>query len=324
MFGFFIFYQFITMITKKTITKFDDDKNLWISIDEKTLYLFTDWASRKVLNEKLNKKTWRHWWEWIRVVYIWWDFKIRWEDISDYKSYNQATNQDMELKAAIDWLNILYENDLTDTFKKIVVVSDSSYVIDYRNVALFHRSKNWWKSRYWVPLVHKEQRKDFFKINQNFRKKWISVTWKWVKWHKENYFNKQADHSAVQWTISKNKIERWQRRWVRMPFLKKIKFDENIDINWEKWILIHITNYVNLWKWWKKYNCEIVSLNHEFFRYITYILTNQNISSQYIYKVDFANDNSHKIKQIINQYTKKEIKKQLIESWVSEDTFYKK
>ncbi len=323
MFGFFIFYQFITMTTKKTIVKFDDDKELWTTINEGVIYLFTDWASRKTLNEKLNKKTWRHGWEWIRIAYIWKDFKIRWEDISDYKSYNQATNQDMELKAVIDWLNLLYENELTNTFRKIIVVSDSSYVIDNRKTALFYWSKNWWKSRYWVPLVHKKQRKEFYKINQKFSQQWIKIIWKWVKWHKDNYFNKQADHSAVQWAISKSKIERWERRWVRRAFLKKLKFDDNININWEKWILIHITNHVNLWKWWKRYNCEIISPDHKFFRYIFYIRTNYNISSEYIYKVDFTDDNSHKIETIIEKYTKKEIKEMLLNYWVSNDVFYK-
>ena len=82
-------------------------------LDEDVLYLFTDWASRSVYNPQLNRKTWRYWGKGVWMVYLNEKWEEEEEDLSDNLSYKYATNQDMELQAAIDGLEFLRNKDLS-------------------------------------------------------------------------------------------------------------------------------------------------------------------------------------------------------------------
>ena len=282
-------------------------------IDEHILYLFTDWASRKIFNEKLKKKTWRYWWKWIWLVYI------------DDKYETRDTNNDMELGAVIDWLKYLSKNEIIDNYHKIIVATDSDYVYSNWNRALYHRSWKWWNNSSWFWLAHKKERKDFFKIYKELNKLWVYCSCERVKWHNWNEFNDKADKSAVKWAQSKNKVSAETRRWIRMPFLEELKFDDNIEINWSKWLLIHVTNYLWwLWKNRKRFICEIVNRKNPYFRYRFYINTNKSLSSEYIYNVDIWNDKFRHIIENINwKYSKKEIKDKMLKAGLWEEIFYK-
>gem|GEM_PF-2705325 len=56
--------------------------------------------------------------------------------MSDNLSYKYATNQDMELQAAIDGLEFLRNKDLS-IFKKIMIVTDSRFLFDNWKCSVF-------------------------------------------------------------------------------------------------------------------------------------------------------------------------------------------
>ena len=299
----------------------------WVEdINENILYLFTDWASRKVFNEKIKKRTWRYGWEWILLVYIDEKYELKKIDLSDYLSYVQYTNNDMELKAVVDWLKYLLQSELIQKYHKIIVATDSDYVCSNRDTAKYYRSRKWRKNSSWFWLVHKNLRKEFFKIVKSLSNLWVKSSPEWVKGHNGNEFNEMADQSARIWTCSKNKVPAQEGKWIRMPFLEVITFDNKIDINWRQWVLIHITNHVNLWHNWKRFNCEMVDWRNEYFRYRFYINTNKTLRSTYIYKVDISGKDKHRhiIENIIWKYSKQEIKEKMLKDWISEDVFYRK
>ena len=302
--------------------KLSPETDIWYDLDEDVLYLFTDGSSRKVFNKKYNRNTWRHWWEWARIAYIWIDYFIYWEDITEHISYDQATNQEMELKAVIDGLEYIINHDnFQKDFRKLVVVTDSEYV-----------HKNWkftrwkWQLRGWKTtnnnyVMNKKLRKKFEKVYWKIIKIFYSFDVDWVKWHSDTYFNNMADKSAVQSARSQYRVKQEPWRWVRANFLKSAGFVWNLDINWEKWLLIHVAGYKWSQKWWKRYNCEIVSCEHPYFCKRTRIYTNLSVSSEYIYRVNIANDNSHQIEKIIEKFSKQEIKDNLLKQWFNEEIF---
>ena len=52
----------------------------------------------------------------------------------------------MELQAVIEAMKlVLYEN--IEKFRKIVIVTDSSYVVDNGKFATYHRPQNGWKTK---------------------------------------------------------------------------------------------------------------------------------------------------------------------------------
>ena len=297
----------------------------WVEdINENILYLFTDWASHKVFNEKTKRKSWRYWWEWIWLIYIDDNYKTKELDLSDNLSYIQGTNNDMELKAVVDWLKYLLKSDLIQKYHKIIVVTDSDYVFSNRNIAKYYWSNKWWKNSSWFWLVHKDLRKDFFKTIKSLSNLWIRCNPERVKWHNGNEYNEKADQSAREWANSKNRIPAQKGKWIKMPFLEVINFDNKIDINWKQWLLIHITNHVNLWHNWKRYNCEMVDWENEYFRYRFYINTNKSLSSEYIYNVDIGNDKHRHIIEKVNwEFSKQEIKEKILKAWFGQEVFYK-
>ncbi len=298
----------------------------WVEdINQNILYLFTDWASRKVFNEKTKRKTWRYWWEWIWLVYIDNKYEIKKLDLSDNISYIQHTNNDMELKAFVDWLKYLSKSELIQTFHKIIVATDSDYVYSNRRNAIYNWSWNWWNNSSWFWLQHKRLRKEFYKIYKSLRGLWATFSCEWVKGHNGNEFNEMADKSARKWANSRNRFPAEKRRWVRMPLLKEIKFDDKIKVNWKKWLLIHVTNYSWVWKRWTRFICEVVDWNDEYFRYRFYINTNKPLSSEYVYNVDIWNDKyRHIITEVNWQFSKEEIKEKILEAGFWEEVFYKK
>ncbi len=302
--------------------KLPPETDIWYDLNENILYLFTDGSSRKVFNKKYNKKTGRHWWEWARIAYIWTDYFIYWEDITEYISYDQATNQEMELKAVIDGLEyIINNNHFQKDFRKLIVVTDSEYVHKNWKFTRWKRQSRGWKTINNNYIMNKKLRKKFEKVYWKIIKVFNSFDVDWVKWHSDTYFNNKADKSAVQSAISQNRVKQEPWRWVRANFLESAGFDWDLDIKWEKWLLIHVTSYKWAQKWWKRYNCEIVSCEHQYFCKRTRIYTNLSVSSAYIYKVNIADDNSHQIEKIIEKFSKQEIKEDILKHWFNEKVF---
>lgn len=295
----------------------------WIDVDEDILYLFTDWSSRPLWNEKLKRKTWRHWWKWVWLVYIGKKWKIYWEDISDFVSYDKATNNDMELNAVIDWLSYILKFWWLDKFKKIKIMTDSMFLVDNRKKSLYRWQANWWKTMQWNRVVHTPERKQFSKLFSKISKSWWRIEFFWVKWHEWTFFNEKADESAKEWTRSKTRVKDSWGKGERYFFLEKVWFDEKLPIFWEKNILIHSTNYRRLYKWQYRYEIEIVSPESKYFWYRTYVYTENVMSAELIYEVDIKNDNSYQIERMIAEYEKEEIIKKILNYWMSEDVFYK-
>ena len=290
-------------------------------IKENILYIFTDWSSRWVFSEVFKRKTWRHWWMGIWFVYIWNDFKIYWENHSDGLSYDKATNQEMELKAMVEWLTIAHDEWYDTKYDSIVVVTDSEFICKNRRNSLFKRPFNGWKTVQRNNVIHKDLRKKFNKIFPLIKKN-TSFNTDWVKWHSWIMFNEKADESAGKSARSKNRVAFWWWKSERFFFLEKVDFDKDLPIYWVKNILIHVSNSVYTHGQYR-FICEVVSPESKYFWYRTYIYTGDVMSAGVIYEVDIKNDNSYQIERIIAEYEKDEIREKILKYWKSEDVFYK-
>lgn len=286
-------------------------------MDENVLYIFTDGASRSVLNETLNRKTGRHWWKWIRFVHYDKDFNLVKEDKSNYVSYTQATNQDMELRASVDWLKLARGIDLSN-FRKICMVTDSKFIYDNWKCAIYwHREKPGVgrKTRFWDPVIHKEKRKELSKYRKEIYQICnIKTDFDRVKGHKDNEYNKLADKSAVKWAQSKNRIP-IKHTTVRSRFFKNSERSKEwyLKIHGQT-ILIHVSKYRYTRNKWILYNFEVVSPDSEYFMQTGWIWFNKKVlSSTDIYLVKIKDGKENHIEEIISTHTKEEIKNKYIE-----------
>lgn len=281
-------------------------------------YIFTDGASRSVFNKKLNKKTGRHGWKWIRFVYYNKEYELIEEDKSDSRSYTKATNQDMELWSCIDGLKLVHNEDLSN-FHKVMIVTDSMYIYkNWSNAFYWNRERKGWKTIYGDPVIHKKERKE---LNKYMRKIPIKIDFDRVKAHKDNEYNNKADKSAVKWAQNEKRILR-NNSWTRQRFFKdKTKVKSFLDVGWQK-ILIHTYFYRPLPKKRFRYNYEVVSRDNNLFRKTGWIFYDKwTLSSEYIYLVKIKNDWSNQIEKIINRYTKDKIRKKIINNWMDKTIF---
>jgi ribonuclease HI len=119
------------------------------------------------------------------------------EDVS-LPGYQSGTNQEMELQACIEALQML-RRGRTDVpiekFDKILIHTDSQYVVNYHKSALFEWQSNHWTTRDGVPVVNARLWNELIREMHKAGKR---VEFTWVKGHKDSPHNKAVDKLAKQ------------------------------------------------------------------------------------------------------------------------------
>ena len=102
-----------------------------------------------------------------------------------YGYNNETTNNRMELTAAIMSLSILDEKS------KVILYTDSKYLMDGINQWILKWKKNSWKTSNNKEVKNMDLWKKIDELNS-----YHSVEWNWVKGHSGNHGNDQADELA--------------------------------------------------------------------------------------------------------------------------------
>ena len=112
------------------------------------------------------------------------------------QGYRGATNNQMELQACIEALELLMRgrtNIDLDRFRKIIIKTDSMYVTDSYGRAMFGWSRNHWRTREGRPINNATQWKELLKRVKGTGKR---VEFRWVEGHRDSAHNKTADKLA--------------------------------------------------------------------------------------------------------------------------------
>ncbi len=117
------------------------------------------------------------------------------ERIQDFQftGYKNATNNQMELHACIVALKEAMKLDLSQNVTKVVIYSDSLYIVDNYKKAMFEWPRTRWLTRSGWPVLNADLWKKYVKCIKNIG---IRVEIKWVKGHSKNEHNKAADKLA--------------------------------------------------------------------------------------------------------------------------------
>lgn len=120
------------------------------------------------------------------------------EHVEDYPlpGTSQATNQQMELRASIEALHAVVTRraPIQDReYRRIVIWTDSQYVVDNYTRALLEWQSNKWMTRAGNPVANAPQWKELLKVAH---KTGLRVEFKWVKGHKHSAHNKAVDKLA--------------------------------------------------------------------------------------------------------------------------------
>lgn len=112
--------------------------------------------------------------------------------------YKAGTNQEMELQACIEALRLTRKGKTevpADRYDRILIHSDSRYVVDNVKTALYSWQSNGWQTRDGAPV---ENAKLWDQLVAEIFKAGKRVEFTWVKGHKDSEHNKAADRLAKQ------------------------------------------------------------------------------------------------------------------------------
>lgn len=113
----------------------------------------------------------------------------------DFPGYKNATSNEMELQACILGLREAIKLELPTNITRVVIQTDSFYVVDNYKKAMFQWPNTRWLTHTGRPVLNANLWKDLGRCIQKFR---MPVEIKWVKGHSKSKYNKLADKLARQ------------------------------------------------------------------------------------------------------------------------------
>ena len=111
----------------------------------------------------------------------------------DFAGYPNATNNQMELHACIVSLKEAIKLDLPSNIAKVVLHTDSRYVVDNYKKAMFEWPNTRWLTRHGRPVLNADLWKELVRCLRNMK---MMVEIEWVKGHSKNKHNKAVDKLA--------------------------------------------------------------------------------------------------------------------------------
>lgn len=262
------------------------ESNLYLNmnLDETALNIFTDGSSYS--NPRKGG---------IGILFVW--VNSTWyEETESHTSmgYKGATNNQMELQACIKALEIAHDEYEIDTYKKIVIYTDSSYVVEN-----FQKSQFIWPQQKWTllsgkPVLNAEQWKTLWKriskIYERYRKR---VEIKWVKWHAKNEHNKAVDKLAKQSAKISGKDK------ISIIRVRKRKFkEEKVSAGSVSMLGQRISIYIVTDEYLElpnifRYKYQVISRKSIFFKKIDFICSREMLNAWHSYVVRFNKDSKN-------------------------------
>ena len=208
----------------------------------------------------------------------------------DQSGYEGATNNQMELMAVIEGLRQASKQKIPISYDSIEVRTDSRYVVDNKNNAIYFWSKNKWLNRNGRPIENAQLWKELIKAikTNNCR-----VEIKWVKGHSKDMNNKAVDKLAKESArgflnppLTQIKLRRKKSKRTTRPGCIEMKGQR---------IAIHIISdeYLHIQRL-SKYRYEVLSKRSEFYENVDIIFSElHHLKSGHKYSVRLNSDSKN-------------------------------
>jgi ribonuclease HI len=212
------------------------------------------------------------------------------QEIHDVKhsGYAGATNNQMELYACIKGLEEAQKHPAFSSVNRIVIHTDSQYVINNRKTAFYSWSKNQWRNKYGRPVANAGLWRELLKIVKYSRK---YVDFYWVAGSVRNPHHKVAHKLAKQ--SAKNVIHPPLNVIKVRKKLSPMHIDPGCVRMENQRISIRIINdkYLNLQRCYQ-YEYEVISKKSPYYQRADIIFSDIMLDGGHCYSVRF-NDNQN-------------------------------
>lgn len=201
--------------------------------------------------------------------------------------YKGATNNMMELQAPILALREARRLGLSADKDKVVICTDSRYVVDNYKRALFEWPCNGWRSRVGRPIENADLWKDLTREIKSCSP--CHVEFRWVKGHARDPHNKAVDKQAK--ASAKQPLEKPLKQVsVRRKRTEKSAEIGSVRMEGQTMCIRGITcEYLHLQRVWKlKY--EVISEDSQFFGNVDIIFSEHFMADGHCYEVAVNDD----------------------------------
>lgn len=205
--------------------------------------------------------------------------------------YVGATNQQTELRAAIDALTALVNRRAPVTsapYRRIVIWTDSTYLVNGYNRARFSWPQSGWMTRDGNPVVSAELWKELIKIASRTGKR---VEIKWVEAHRQSAHNKAADE------LAKESATQPGGRRASLVKVRRKKTSKSVEVasvamRGQRTTIRIITDEYLRTQRLNRYKYEVMSRRSEFYGNVDIIYSDADIylSAGHTYRVRLNDD----------------------------------
>jgi ribonuclease HI len=222
------------------------------------------------------------------------------EIVQDFEfiGYKSATNNEMELYACIMALKEAIKKVLPSNVTKIVIHTDSRYVVDNYKKAMFEWPNTRWLNREGRPVLNANLWKKLVKC---FQKIHMFVEIKWVKGHSKNEHNKAVDrHARDSAKIPLNKP--LSHVSLRRKKTKKSVEVGSVEMNGQRITIRIITSEkLNVQRIWK-YKYEVISKVSKYRGNVDIIFSEHFLSTGHTYYVRLnCNSRNPRIEKVFRE-----------------------
>ncbi|MBL8992185.1 MAG: ribonuclease HI [Spirochaetia bacterium] len=206
------------------------------------------------------------------------------------ESFSGATNNQMELLPCLSALKAVEKRTVpTGAKSKIVIFSDSKYVVDHVKTAIYQWSKSKWRTKEGRPVANADIWKELLKVMVRLSKLGKRVEFVWVKGHDKQEHNEAVDGIARASANLKPR-KHFSRAGVRKKWSKRKTIPGCVRMQGQAAIVRIITD-----EWLrvqKLYRCryEVFSEQTGTFEEVDQACSNKEIKAAHFYRVRFNTD----------------------------------
>ena len=241
----------------------------------------------------------------IRLVIINEEGHEEFEDISP-PGFKGATNNEMELYACIEGIKQAMRRPYFSNFDHIAIQTDSQYVCNHVNTAIYEWSKNKWFNRQGRPINNAALWKDLIRILKALDRNQKRFRFYWVKGHSKDVHNRAADKLARESAKRAIKPPLSTVEPRRKISTKSVEIGSVPMLNQQ--LLIHIiTKYHLKTQRLYKYKYEVLSQDSPWYGNVDIACADPeiNLRANHYYSVKF-NDNRYnpRIVELLEEFSK--------------------
>jgi ribonuclease HI len=210
------------------------------------------------------------------------------EEVTDFEfaGYKNATNNQMELHACIVAIEAAIKVDLPANLTRVVIQSDSLYVVENYKKAMFTWPKSRWLTHSERPVLNADLWKKLVKSMQRIR---MTVQIKWVKGHSKSKHNKAADSLARASAMRAYKSPLSRVSVRRKKTTKSVEVG-SVEMNGQRITIGIITSErLNVQRLWK-YKYEAISKRSRYRGNVDIIFSEDFLSTGHAYHVRVNSD----------------------------------